>query len=58
MASFIASLPDPSRGPILLAAAWTGTGLAIVMVALRLYTRITHRNLGWDDAFIVLSLVN
>lgn len=49
--------PDTSRGPELLAIAWTGTTLAIIMVALRMYTRITHKNVGWDDYTIIVALV-
>ncbi|MCJ1436007.1 hypothetical protein MMC27_005385 [Xylographa pallens] len=48
--------PDTSRGPDLLAAAWTSTSLAIIMVALRIYTRITHKNIGWDDYMILIAL--
>jgi len=49
--------PDTSRGPELLAIAWTSTTLAIIMVALRMYTRITHKNVGWDDYTIIVALV-
>lgn len=49
--------PDTSRGPELLGIAWTSTALAIVMVALRMYTRITHKNIGWDDYTILVALV-
>lgn len=62
MSSLLGSLvgglqPDTSIGPELLAAAWISTGLAIVMVALRMYTRITHKNTGWDDYTILVALV-
>jgi len=62
MSSLLGSLvgglqPDTSRGPELLAVSWTSSGLATFMVALRMYTRITHKNTGWDDYTILVALV-
>ncbi|KAK9788262.1 putative Integral membrane protein [Seiridium cardinale] len=46
------------RGPELLAITWVFTGLAIIVVALKLFTRQRFlQGLGWDDFFIFLSLV-
>jgi high-affinity Fe2+/Pb2+ permease len=48
-----------SRGVDVNVIAWVFTGIAIVIVFLKLFTRsqITKK-LGWDDIFIFLSLVN
>ncbi|KIW01184.1 uncharacterized protein PV09_07466 [Verruconis gallopava] len=52
-----ASQLQESRGPQVNIIAWVFTGIAIIIVALKLFTRsqIT-RKLGWDDFFIFLSL--
>ena len=48
----------PDRGIYYLAVGWALTGVAIVVVALRLYSRILlTRSAGSDDFAIVISLV-
>lgn len=48
-----------SRGPEILLFAWLFTGAAIIVVSLRFFTkfRITD-TVGWDDFFILLSIVS
>ncbi|KAK6080614.1 integral membrane protein [Seiridium cupressi] len=47
-----------NRGPELLIITWVLTGLAIILVALKLFTRQRFlQGLGWDDFFIFLSLI-
>ncbi|KAK9424385.1 putative Integral membrane protein [Seiridium unicorne] len=46
------------RGPELLIITWVFTALAIILVALKLFTRQRFlQGLGWDDFFIFLSLI-
>ncbi|PSR80613.1 hypothetical protein BD289DRAFT_440453 [Coniella lustricola] len=48
---------EESRGAFVLAIAWTFTGIAVVIVALRFYTKIrVSRNLAWDDYVVLLSM--
>ncbi|PYH73051.1 uncharacterized protein BO88DRAFT_176241 [Aspergillus vadensis CBS 113365] len=50
-------MPD-DKGPQITAVSWSFGSVAIIVVAIRLYTRlILTRKAGWDDFFIVLSLV-
>jgi hypothetical protein len=45
-------------GPIIIATMWAETGITLLFVALRLYTRIRiNRTVGWDDYLISLSSV-
>lgn len=49
---------DANRGWILHAVAWPLLGVCIIVMALRLWVRLRIlRSWGWDDAFILLSLV-
>ena len=49
---------DISQGAVLLGLIWTANCMAVVFVALRLYSRATPSNvLGWDDFTILLGLV-
>lgn len=51
-------MPD-DKGPQITAVSWSFGSVAIIVVAIRLYTRlILTRKAGWDDFFIVLSLVS
>ncbi|KAJ5158645.1 uncharacterized protein N7500_008296 [Penicillium coprophilum] len=43
-------------GPRLLKDIWTLTGIAILIVALRVAAKIRIRKIGWDDILMVLSL--
>ncbi|PWY94237.1 hypothetical protein BO94DRAFT_458467 [Aspergillus sclerotioniger CBS 115572] len=47
------------KGPQITAVSWTFGGVATIVVIVRLYTRLllTHKG-GWDDVFIVLSLLS
>lgn len=50
---------DHSRGPELLAIFGTGTGVAAILVILRLWVRIRIlRKVGADDWILFVSLVN
>ena len=50
---------DENKGPVVLAAVWTLTSIALVTVAARLYGRYRlTRNAGWDDLFITISMVS
>ena len=50
---------DHSRGPELLAIFGTGTGVAAILVILRLWVRIRIlRKVGTDDCIVFVSLVN
>ena len=59
MISARALAPDgvnPDRGPLVLGIDSTVFGIATLMILLRLYTRTwITRNLGWDDATIILA---
>lgn len=45
-------------GPTIVATMWAETGITLLFVALRLYTRIRiNRTVGWDDYLISLSSV-
>ncbi|RDH37878.1 hypothetical protein BDQ94DRAFT_166128 [Aspergillus welwitschiae] len=47
------------KGPQITAVSWSFGGVAIIVVTIRLYTRlILTRKAGWDDFFIVLSLLS
>ncbi|KPM36172.1 hypothetical protein AK830_g10396 [Neonectria ditissima] len=46
------------RGPTVNAALWTETVVAAIFVVLRVYTRkVILRSFGWDDFFLVVTLV-
>ena len=46
-------------GPIIVAIMWAETGITLLFVALRLYTRIRiNRTVGWDDYLISLASVS
>lgn len=48
-----------NRGPAINAAVWTFTTIALLCVLLRLYGRfILTNNFGWDDFWIVISMVS
>ncbi|KAI3205548.1 hypothetical protein CBS147311_3607 [Penicillium roqueforti] len=49
-------MSDP--GVSITAVSWCFGGVAVVVVGLRLYTRVALRRAGWDDFFIALSLAN
>ena len=50
--------PDTSNAPALLVILWITLGPAIVLVCLRMYTKIhIHRHVHWDDYIICLALV-
>jgi uncharacterized membrane protein len=46
------------RGPRLLRDIWALTGIAILIVALRVTAKIRIRKLGWDDILMVSALVS
>ena len=51
--------PDTSRGPALLSAEWVTLSIAVLFVALRIYTRaLLHKTAGWDDWTILAALVS
>ncbi|GLA64586.1 hypothetical protein AtubIFM56815_008840 [Aspergillus tubingensis] len=51
-------MPD-DKGPQITAVSWSFGSVAIIVVAIRLHTRlILTRKAGWDDFFIVLSLLS
>ncbi|KAL8774953.1 MAG: hypothetical protein Q9209_000432 [Squamulea sp. 1 TL-2023] len=53
-----AALCSGDRGPLLLAVGWILLGLAILIVATRIYLRSNLRHgINWDDYLIVASLV-
>jgi hypothetical protein len=45
-------------GPRLLRDIWTLSGIAIVIVALRVAAKIKIRKFGWDDILMVSALVS
>jgi hypothetical protein len=46
-------------GPIIIATMWAETGITLLFVCLRLYTRIRiNHTVGWDDYLISLSSVS
>lgn len=48
-----------SRQAMAHAVAWVFTGIAVVAVILKLFTRVDRfHKLGWDDFFIVFSTVS
>lgn len=52
-----ADLTD-SRQTEVLVVAWTMTGAAILIVAVKIFTRVKIvQIIGWDDFFIIFSLV-
>ncbi|MCJ1394984.1 hypothetical protein MMC18_007865 [Xylographa bjoerkii] len=49
---------DDNKGPVILASIWTLTSVALITVVARLYGRFKlTRSAGWDDFFIVISMV-
>jgi hypothetical protein len=49
---------DPNRAPTLIAVSVISLGIALLLVALRLYVRVKIiRKVWWDELFIVLGLV-
>jgi hypothetical protein len=45
-------------GPIIITTMWVETGITLLFVSLRLYTRIRiNRTTGWDDYLIAMSSV-
>jgi hypothetical protein len=49
---------DENRQDEVLVVAWVTTGVAIITVAVKLFTRAQIvKVIGWDDVFIVFSLV-
>ena len=53
----MASLEHTNKGPGQLATYFVTLGIAVPLVFLRLYIRITNKTYGWDDYTIVLALV-
>lgn len=52
------SKQDESRGAEIIIVAWVFTGIAIVVAALRFFVKARiSKELGWDDFFILLSMV-
>lgn len=50
--------PDHDKGPGILQVLWILGAISIIVVALRIYTKITKtRRLYWDDTLMVLALV-
>lgn len=45
------------RGLAYLSISWVTFSIGLILVALRIYVRTTHRNVGWDDYLIVAALV-
>ena len=46
------------RGPTVNAALWTETALALILVMMRIYTRVKIlRSFGWDDGLLILTWV-
>lgn len=63
-ASVIAKWPTPnyvnpeSTGAALLITNIVGLSISLVVIGIRLYTRVwMTNNFGWDDVFILLALV-
>ena len=59
----IEHLPIPSggdidRGPSLLGQFWTEVALGIVLLCMRFWSRIHAKILGWDDFFMLVTLVS
>ncbi len=51
--------PDHDKGPEILQILWTLGSISIIVVALRIYTKIRQtRRLYWDDGLMVLALVS
>lgn len=51
--------PDENRGHLVLTVTWAITGVAALLVALRLHTRIFLRKCaGWDDFLMAVALVS
>ena len=48
--------PHQNIGPAISGITWASLSLAIITVALRLYSRISSKQLGFDDLFIFLAL--
>lgn len=53
----MASSPDEDRGSRLLALYWTECIIALIIVGLRVFWRLKMKSLGWDDWFMVLTMV-
>ena len=49
---------DQDRGPALLANFWTEFGIALLIIVLRLQSRLILKNLGRDDWVMFFSLVS
>jgi len=49
---------DVNRGPSLLAQFWTEIALGIVLICMRFWSRISAKNLGWDDFFMLITLAS
>ena len=46
-------------GPIIIGTMWVETGITLLFVCLRIYTRVKiNRTVGWDDHLIVISSVS
>ena len=53
----LANGDDEDRGPYLLAIYWTECAVAILVVALRLWSRMMIKNFGLDDWAMIFTLV-
>jgi len=54
----MALLPHDDRGPALEAASWSLTGLATVLLGLRIYCKfLGRRGLWWDDWLLMSAWV-
>lgn len=49
--------PVPDRGPELISIMWSLTSLALVTAILRIVVRTRNRMFGWDDIFMIFSMV-
>ena len=49
---------DQDRGPQLIGMFWTECVLAIIILGLRFYAKISMRNLGADDWMMLITVVS
>ena len=49
--------PIPDRGTILTGLIWVLSSLACMTVFMRFYVRAAIRFFGWDDVFMILTMV-
>ena len=51
------AMDENSKGSALLAIYWTQFTIALICVGLRIYARRLIHAFGWDDVFILLTMV-